>query len=311
MPKKKKAVHKRFTFCPVCIHDISAEEGCSFDYFECYVYPQSFLKQSHVSRMKVFALLLSFSLLTFMVNCVSRKPDEGPSNRYSSRLSSLPPSPGPSASPSRDPSQNRSSVRTPPRSRSPSPKYSDYSATDSNDSFTGKSVAPGTEEYHKGMHRLYNRKTSYHNEIFKGSIKRERNFALEHREEMESSDRRHRIHGKIKKKIASGRLKPGIRKKLPEPFPKEPNTVRVNNLRKNRRIDWRQKKGFKRLLPIELPEGQERKRRQGEPRGPYSPPSSLSTSTSSSSSSELSSPPPAFSPNSSDGGSKGGVAEAA
>ncbi|PWN35489.1 uncharacterized protein FA14DRAFT_178858 [Meira miltonrushii] len=226
--------------------------------------------------MNFYHLFFILVSLIITVNCVSRKPDEGPSNRYTSRLSSPPASPPRSRSASPDRDRSRS-----PRSRERSPRYSDYSATDSNDSFTGKELAPGTEQYHKKMHHLYNRKASFHNEIFKGSIRREPNFAMEHDEEMNSADRRHRLHGRIKKRIASGKLKPGIRTATPDPFPKEPNSRRVDNLRKSRQIIWRQKKGFKRLLPERLPEGQRRKRRVGEPTNPSSPSSSDGESSSS------------------------------
>lgn len=281
--------------------------------------------------MLFYPLLFFLASLVLIVDGVSRKPDERPSSQFNSRLSGPPNSPTHSSSPSSD----HATVKSP---RDKSPKYSDFSATDSRDSFTGKETAPGrffftvfyfitvlhifsigTEAYHKEMHRLYNRKTSFHNEMYKGTIRREPNFALDHKEEEQSSERRHRIHGRIKRKIASGRLKPGIRTKTPEPFPKLPNSRRVDNLRRNRNITWREKKGFKRLLPEPLPQGQRRKRRKQENVGRYSPdfdqPStpdsrkSSSDDSSSSSSSGGSSPPRKFpSPYDSDGSPKGGVA---
>lgn len=162
------------------------------------------------------------------------------------------------------------------------------------------------------MHHLYNRKASFHNEVFKGSIKREPRFAMEHDEEMNSADRKHRIHGKIKRRIASGKLKPGIRTATPNPFPKEPNSRRVDNWRKSRQIVWREEKGFKRLLPEQLPEGQSRKRRMDEPKNPYSPSSSDRSSSSAPPTPPSDSDPGTYrrfpSPGGSGGSPKGGLA---
>lgn len=93
---------------------------------------------SLISRMNLFLVFFILASLIFTVDCVSRKADEGPSNRSTSRLSSPPASPvrSPDSSPGRD------RIRS-PRSRERSPRYSDYSATDSNDSFTGRETAPG------------------------------------------------------------------------------------------------------------------------------------------------------------------------
>jgi hypothetical protein len=239
--------------------------------------------------MNLYSCLFILTCLIYTINCVSRKPDEGPSNRYSSKNSGPPSSPENSSSGS---PSHRDRVRS-PRSRERSPHYSDYPATDSNDSFTGKETAPGTEAYHKEMHHLYNRKTSFHNEVFKGSIKREREFAYEHKAEMESSHRRHQIHGRIKRKIASGRLLPGPRTALPKPISKEPNSRRVDNLRRSDKVVWNEKKGFYRLLPKLLPKGQKRKKRPSEPNTPnYSSASTFDTPSPPSSSTSHSNPSP-------------------
>ncbi|PWN35488.1 uncharacterized protein FA14DRAFT_172123 [Meira miltonrushii] len=139
-----------------------------------------------------------------------------------------------------------------------------YSDTDSKESLSGRTVAPGTLNFHTGKYTLYNGKIAYHHELSNHLQAKEPKFAKEHEKEMESAHARKQKHANWSVAIAQENMQPGKKRKLPQPFPNPPNAKEAEKMRKDPTISWETEKGFNRLLAKKLLYEQKRPKREEE-----------------------------------------------
>ena len=126
-----------------------------------------------------------------------------------------------------------------------SPAYSD---TDSKESPPGRTVAPGTMEFHKGKYTLYSGKIAYHHELSNQFQTKAPNLAKEHEKEIESAYVRKQKHADWITAISQGKMTEGKKHKLPKPFPVPPSEKEAKILRKSAKVQLEYRKGFQSFI---------------------------------------------------------------